>query len=75
MEASEIRPTGNSLLLHFLSAKKIALELEKEHGRVRAGSVNLAHPSRVYVRKAQYDWRSVMISCSIAYVADLIIGV
>ncbi|KAF8580934.1 glycoside hydrolase family 2 protein [Ramaria rubella] len=47
----------NTLLLHFHSAKLIAKELEKKYGRVRAGSCNLGDPSRVYVRKAQYDWR------------------
>ena len=49
----------NTLLLHFFPAGKIAYELEKKYGRVRAGSCNLGDPSRVYVRKAQYDWRSV----------------
>ncbi|EIN13700.1 glycoside hydrolase [Punctularia strigosozonata HHB-11173 SS5] len=47
----------NELLLHFKSAKNIALDEEKKYGAVRAGSTNLGHPSRVYVRKAQYDWR------------------
>ncbi|TFY76607.1 hypothetical protein EWM64_g7406 [Hericium alpestre] len=47
----------NVLLLHFKSASKIAKELEAKYGRVRAGSTNLGDPSRVYVRKAQYDWR------------------
>ncbi|KAL5534294.1 hypothetical protein ACEPAG_756 [Sanghuangporus baumii] len=47
----------NSLLLHFKCAKDIALSEEAKYGRVRAGSCNLGHPSRVYVRKAQYDWR------------------
>ncbi|KIJ38893.1 glycoside hydrolase family 2 protein [Sphaerobolus stellatus SS14] len=49
--------TQHTLLLHFKSAKLIAKDLEKKYGRVRAGSVNLGDPSRVYVRKAQYDWR------------------
>lgn len=48
---------GNTLFLHFKCAKAIALEREKEFGRVRAGSTNLGAPSRVYVRKAQYGWR------------------
>lgn len=47
----------NSLLLHFYSAKLYAQDLERQFGRVRAGSCNLGDPSRVYVRKAQYDWR------------------
>ncbi|TFY81787.1 hypothetical protein EWM64_g2220 [Hericium alpestre] len=47
----------NVLLLHFKSASKIAKELEAKYGRMRAGSTNLGDPSRVYVRKAQYDWR------------------
>lgn len=47
----------NTLLLHFVSAKHRALELERQYGKVRAGSCNLGHPSRVYVRKAQYAWR------------------
>jgi beta-mannosidase len=46
-------------MLHFKSAKLIAKELEAKFGKVRAGSVNLGDPSRVYVRKAQYDWRYV----------------
>ncbi|EPQ54903.1 glycoside hydrolase [Gloeophyllum trabeum ATCC 11539] len=46
-----------TLLLHFKSAKLIAKQLEAKYGRVRAGSTNLGDPSRVYVRKAQYDWR------------------
>lgn len=40
-----------------MSAKYVAKELEKKYGRVRAGSCNLGDPSRVYLRKAQYDWR------------------
>ncbi|KZT22841.1 glycoside hydrolase family 2 protein [Neolentinus lepideus HHB14362 ss-1] len=46
-----------TVLLHFKPAKLIAKQLEAKYGRVRAGSVNLGDPSRVYVRKAQYDWR------------------
>ncbi|TFK22003.1 beta-mannosidase [Coprinopsis marcescibilis] len=49
--------SDNLLLLHFQSAKALAKELEKEYGKVRAGSTNLGDPSRVYVRKAQYGWR------------------
>lgn len=52
----------NNLLLHFKCAKDIALSEEAKYGRVRAGSCNLGHPSRVYVRKAQYDWRYVCLS-------------
>ena len=51
--------SDNNLLLHFKCAKEIALAEEGKYGRVRAGSCNLGHPSRVYVRKAQYDWRYV----------------
>ncbi|KAH8109772.1 glycoside hydrolase superfamily [Phellopilus nigrolimitatus] len=47
----------STVLLHFKCAKAIALEQEKKYGRVRAGSCNLGDPSRVYARKAQYDWR------------------
>ncbi|KAF8651012.1 hypothetical protein AX16_004970 [Volvariella volvacea WC 439] len=47
----------NVLFLHFKSARALALAEEAKHGRVRAGSTNLGDPSRVYVRKAQYDWR------------------
>ncbi|KAJ7740535.1 glycoside hydrolase superfamily [Mycena metata] len=47
----------NTLLLHFKSALLLAKELEAQMGVVRAGSTNLGDPSRVYVRKAQYDWR------------------
>ncbi|EIW81506.1 glycoside hydrolase family 2 protein [Coniophora puteana RWD-64-598 SS2] len=47
----------NVLFLYFKSAKHIAKDLEAQYGIVRAGSVNLGDPSRVYVRKAQYDWR------------------
>ncbi|KDQ11978.1 glycoside hydrolase family 2 protein [Botryobasidium botryosum FD-172 SS1] len=49
-------PTENRILLHFRSAKLIAKVLEAQYGTVRAGSCNLGDPSRVYVRKAQYDW-------------------
>ncbi|KAJ2991075.1 hypothetical protein NUW54_g8292 [Trametes sanguinea] len=48
---------SNTLLLHFQSAKLKAKMMEQRYGRVRAGSTNLGDPSRVYVRKAQYDWR------------------
>lgn len=54
---SSLKDTGNSLLLHFKSAKLVAKELEARYGRVRAGSTNLGDPSRVYLRKAQYCWR------------------
>ncbi|KAF8184215.1 glycoside hydrolase [Pholiota molesta] len=47
----------NTLLLHFKSAKALAKYEEARLGKVRAGSTNLGDPSRVYVRKAQYDWR------------------
>ncbi|KAF9523149.1 glycoside hydrolase family 2 protein [Crepidotus variabilis] len=47
----------NTLLLHFKSAKGLAKAEEAKYGKVRAGSTNLGDPSRVYVRKAQYDWR------------------
>ncbi|KAG7088707.1 hypothetical protein E1B28_012677 [Marasmius oreades] len=47
----------NTLFFHFKSAKLLAKELEGKFGRVRGGSTNLGDPSRVYVRKAQYDWR------------------
>ncbi|KAF7331117.1 hypothetical protein MVEN_02452000 [Mycena venus] len=47
----------NTLFLHFKSALHLAKELEAQMGKVRAGSTNLGDPSRVYVRKAQYDWR------------------
>lgn len=52
----------NTLLLHFKSAKKLAKAEEARYGKVRAGSTNLGDPSRVYVRKAQYDWRYVAVS-------------
>ncbi|KAH7913372.1 glycoside hydrolase family 2 protein [Hygrophoropsis aurantiaca] len=48
---------NNTMLLHFKPAKLIAKSLEAQFGAVRAGSANLGDPSRVYVRKAQYDWR------------------
>ncbi|KAH9948314.1 glycoside hydrolase superfamily [Amylocystis lapponica] len=54
---ASLKPAANTLLLHFKSTKLIAKELEEQHGRVRAGSVNLGDPSRVYIRKAQYGWR------------------
>ncbi|KAF5390641.1 hypothetical protein D9757_002653 [Collybiopsis confluens] len=47
----------NTLFLHFKSAARYAKEQEAKLGRVRAGSTNLGDPSRVYLRKAQYDWR------------------
>ncbi|KAJ7196944.1 glycoside hydrolase [Mycena pura] len=56
LDLSFLRPQ-NTLLLHFKSAHLLAKALEAEMGRVRAGSTNLGDPSRVYVRKAQYDWR------------------
>ncbi|KAF9052310.1 glycoside hydrolase [Hymenopellis radicata] len=53
-----VKPLPNNVLvLHFKSAAKLARELEAQYGKVRAGSTNLGDPSRVYVRKAQYDWR------------------
>lgn len=59
----EITPSNlkasNTLLLHFKSAALLAKSIEAKLGKVRAGSVNLGDPSRVYVRKAQYDWRCV----------------
>lgn len=54
---------GNTLLLHFKSAKKRALEEADRRGYHRAGSVNLGDPSRLYLRKAQYDWRCVKQPC------------
>ncbi|KAJ7062793.1 glycoside hydrolase family 2 protein [Mycena amicta] len=56
LELSSLKPQ-NTLVLHFKSAHLLAKELEAQMGRVRAGSTNLGDPSRVYVRKAQYDWR------------------
>ena len=55
-EGSLLR-NSNTLLLHFKSAKALAKAEEAKYGKVRAGSTNLGDPSRVYVRKAQYDWR------------------
>ncbi|KAI0345567.1 glycoside hydrolase [Trametopsis cervina] len=57
LDSASLKATENTLLLHFKSAKLIAKELEQKYGKVRAGSANLGDPSRVYVRKAQYDWR------------------
>ncbi|EMD39457.1 glycoside hydrolase family 2 protein [Gelatoporia subvermispora B] len=57
VDADAIGRPHNVLLLHFKSAKTMAMLLEQRHGRVRAGSSNLGDPSRVYVRKAQYNWR------------------
>ncbi|KAJ7625497.1 glycoside hydrolase [Roridomyces roridus] len=56
LELSALK-SENVLLLHFKSAHLLAKELEAEMGVVRAGSTNLGDASRVYVRKAQYDWR------------------
>lgn len=56
LTASDLQ-ADNILLLHFKSAALLAKSLEKNFGAVRAGSTNLGDPSRVYVRKAQYDWR------------------
>ncbi|KAJ7342620.1 glycoside hydrolase [Mycena albidolilacea] len=56
LELSSLKPQ-NILFLHFKSALHLAKKLEAEMGKVRAGSTNLGDPSRVYVRKAQYDWR------------------
>ncbi|EJF55724.1 glycoside hydrolase [Dichomitus squalens LYAD-421 SS1] len=57
LSPENLQDQGNVLFLHFKSAQKLAKELEATHGRVRAGSCNLGDPSRVYVRKAQYNWR------------------
>ncbi|KAL1661316.1 glycoside hydrolase family 2 protein [Schizophyllum commune] len=57
VEPNSLNATLNTLLIHFKSAKALALAEEAKYGRVRAGSTNLGDPSRVYVRKAQYDWR------------------
>ncbi|PIL34860.1 hypothetical protein GSI_02647 [Ganoderma sinense ZZ0214-1] len=57
LSQDDLQDQGNLLLLHFISAKHLAKELETQYGRVRAGSTNLGDPSRVYVRKAQYGWR------------------
>ena len=58
-----LRPSDelNVLVVHFKSALKAAKALEAQYGKVRAGSANLGDPSRVYLRKAQYDWRYVLI--------------
>ncbi|KAF5360479.1 hypothetical protein D9756_004513 [Leucocoprinus leucothites] len=48
---------GNTLLIHFKSAKLQALDEARLRGFHRGGSVNLGDPSRLYIRKAQYDWR------------------
>ncbi|KAF8073394.1 glycoside hydrolase [Lyophyllum atratum] len=55
-DANPLKKT-NTLLLHFKSAKLLAKSEEAKYGKVRAGSTNLGDPSRVYMRKAQYDWR------------------
>jgi beta-mannosidase len=47
----------NILVLHFESAKLHAKKLEAQYGVRRGGSCNLSDPSRLYVRKAQYQWR------------------
>lgn len=60
LEPNQLKPTDNALLLHFKSAKVIAKELEATFGRSRAGSMNVGDPSRLHVRKAQYDWRYVL---------------
>ena len=57
LSRENLQDNNNVLFLHFKSAKKLAKELEAQYGRVRAGSCNLGDPSRVYVRKAQYNWR------------------
>ncbi|EJT97015.1 glycoside hydrolase [Dacryopinax primogenitus] len=56
LKASQLEPT-NHLLLHFKSSRAIALALEAQYGKRTAGSCNVGHESRVYVRKAQYHWR------------------
>lgn len=56
-EAGVIKATNNVLLLHFHCAKTYAKAQEAVYGKVRAGSTNLGDPSRVYLRKPQYDWR------------------
>ncbi|KAF9076833.1 glycoside hydrolase [Rhodocollybia butyracea] len=56
LETSSLK-TSNLLFLHFKSAAQYAKAQELLMGRVRAGSTNLGDPSRVYLRKAQYDWR------------------
>ncbi|PPQ66090.1 hypothetical protein CVT24_000204 [Panaeolus cyanescens] len=57
LESEVLKVGSNTLLLHFKSAKALAKSEEAKYGKVRAGSTNLGDPSRVYVRKAQYDWR------------------
>ncbi|GBE85088.1 Beta-mannosidase B [Sparassis crispa] len=57
LDPARLKDSGNTLLLHFQSAARVAKALEARYGRVRAGSANLGDPSRVYVRKAQYGWR------------------
>ncbi|KAJ6453291.1 glycoside hydrolase superfamily [Mycena vitilis] len=56
LEPSSLKPQ-NTLLLLFKSALHHAKALEAKMGAFRAGSTNLGDPSRLYVRKAQYDWR------------------
>ncbi|KAJ6506424.1 glycoside hydrolase [Mycena vitilis] len=56
LEPSSLKPQ-NTLFLHFKSALHLAKALEAEMGAFRAGSTNLGDPSRLYIRKAQYDWR------------------
>ncbi|KAG6917171.1 hypothetical protein DXG01_003607 [Tephrocybe rancida] len=56
-DGSNVLQENNTMLLHFKSAKALAKAEEAIYGKVRAGSTNLGDPSRVYVRKAQYDWR------------------
>jgi beta-mannosidase len=59
VESSRFLASGNTLLLHFKSAKEHALAEARLRGFNRGGSVNLGDPSRLYIRKAQYDWRFV----------------
>jgi len=66
---SSLKPE-NILLLHFKSAAAVARALEEKYGRVRAGSTNLGDPSRVYVRKAQYDWRWDWVCLSPSHVCQ-----
>ena len=47
----------NLLVLRFSSIKKIAKDLEGEYGVVPTASCDFSDPSRVYIRKAQYQWR------------------
>ena len=65
----------NLLILRFSAVKKIAKDLEAEYGTVSAGSCNLGDPSRVYVRKTQYQWRcdwvrSSSTCCSLPYLTS-----